>query len=73
MTKPRVNYALITPDAAESVALFLGRMIDTHCPQGERLNWELVRDALFCLTNDTDFIVTSEDAAAHLPEVGTII
>ncbi len=51
-------YAVITPEAAMMVAAYLDRTKDTACPTQDREAWQEVADALWALSNDTDFIVT---------------
>ena len=50
--------AQVTIFGAYDVARFLERMIPEHAPLRNVKDWELVRDALYALSNDTDAMVT---------------
>jgi hypothetical protein len=59
-------YAVITPEAARDVAEHLERTIPSMCPLPDTQAWVDVMNALYALSNDTDFIVTDE---AVVPDV----
>lgn len=54
-------FAKVDPEAAYDVAGFIARHIDKAGSETMKVKWQEVSDALFALSNDTDFIVTDPD------------